>query len=155
MQNALSYIGLLAGEQVQQEKQQCKQFHLTTFTWANTQKSLDKLWLSETFSSWGPECQDFITLMLKELLLCWKKVGSLHPNIEDEFVLNTTVLHWQRENEQGDVITIFHLKVLLGCIFSFIIIVISFNDLQSASSFGREVPFVNSSIINYNNCIFQ
>lgn len=43
MQNVLSYVGLLAEEQVQQEKQQCKQFHLTIFTWASTQKSLDKL----------------------------------------------------------------------------------------------------------------
>jgi len=93
--------------------------------------------------------------VLKQFVAMPKKAGILHPNIEDEFVLSTTVLHWQRENELGDVTCIFHLKVLLGCIFSLIIIVISFKDLQSASSFGREVPFVNSSIINYNNCIFR
>lgn len=146
---------LLAGEQVQQEKQQSKQFYLTTFIWANTQKSLDKLLLSEKFSSWGPVRQDFINVMLKELLLCWKKVGNLHPNIEDEFVLNIAIFHWQWENELGDVITVFHLKVLPGHIFSLIIIVISSNEPKSASSFGREITFVNSSIINYNNCIFQ
>lgn len=93
--------------------------------------------------------------MLKELLLCPKKVGNPHPNNENEFVLSTTFLHWQGENELGDVITVFHLKVLLDGIFSLIFIVISFNDLKRASGFGREVTFVNSSIINYNNCIFQ
>lgn len=93
--------------------------------------------------------------MLKELLLCPKKVGNLHPNNENEFVLSTTFLHWQGENELGDVITVFHLKVLLDSIFSLIFIVISFNGLKRASGFGREVPFVNSSIINYNNCMFQ
>lgn len=155
MQNAFFYIWLLAEEQVQQEKQQRKQFHLTTFIWANTQKSLDKLWLSERFSNWGPECQDFITLLLKELLLCPKKFGNPHPNNENEFVLSTTFLHWQGENELDDVIAVFHLKVLLDGIFSLIFIVISFNDLKRAWGFGREVPFVNSSNITYNNCIFQ